>query len=104
MPAFNGSSAEGRINQPSVLGHGIKTHPRIEGYYNSPWPGEAGGPERLQVPYNLDGRDIKQDDEVLGTRRFTQLANMMILRKQMDYTHVLTKQYGQLEKKMVNLY
>ncbi|MEA2102091.1 MAG: hypothetical protein U9P80_05900 [Thermodesulfobacteriota bacterium] len=80
LPALNGNSAEGEANQPGVSGHGIKAHPRILGYYNSPWPGEDGGPERLQVPYNLGGLDIKEDDEVLVTRRFTHLANMMLLR------------------------
>ena len=53
---------------------------RIPGYFDSPWPGEDGGPRRQMVPRSA-GLGMKAGDRVTVTSRELQIANMVVLRK-----------------------
>ena len=50
------------------------------GYYQSPWPGEDGGPERLQIPTGLKGLDIQPGDTFKTRSRRLLVGNMVLLR------------------------
>jgi hypothetical protein len=73
IPALNGSSNEaGAIVRSSPVKD--NPHPRQPGYYNSPWPGEDGGYERLQVSYDTNGNpvtglNITENTEISTTSR-----------------------------------
>ncbi|SCY29345.1 hypothetical protein [Desulfoluna spongiiphila] len=79
LPMLNGRAAEEGVTIQSAPAG--TPHPFMSGYFHSPWPGEDGGPERLQVPGNLPGLDIREGSRVKVTRRFSRLANMVILRR-----------------------
>lgn len=51
------------------------------GYYNSPWPGEDGSARRLQIPNDLTGLNIGEDDQANTTirRLWWDFGNMVVL-------------------------
>ena len=51
------------------------------GYYPSPWPGEDGGPSRLQAVSGLKGLDIQSGEslKIKASRRLS-TGNMVVLR------------------------
>ncbi len=50
------------------------------GYYNSPWPGEDGGPQRLQVPHGIAGLNIRPGEKLVSRSRRIMSGNMVVLR------------------------
>jgi hypothetical protein len=60
---------------------GSKAYAVAPGYYPSPWPGEDGGPQRLQAVAGLDGLAIKQGESlaIKASRRLS-TGNMVVLR------------------------
>jgi len=50
------------------------------GYCNSPWPGEDGGPQRLQSPTGISGLDLKTGENLTATKRRLMWGNMVLLR------------------------
>ncbi len=51
------------------------------GYYNSPWPGEDGGPQRLQIPQGIPGPNIQADEKLVSNSRRIMFGNMVVLRE-----------------------
>ncbi len=53
------------------------------GYFNSPWPGEDGSAQRLQVPSNLSGLDIGAAEKPQVTKRkfWWDFGNLVVLRE-----------------------
>jgi len=49
------------------------------GYFNSPWPGEDGGPQRLQTPLEGHGIDLKPGERLAATTRNTLMSTMTVL-------------------------
>ena len=50
------------------------------GYYPSPWPGEDGGPERLQIPRGEWALDVRPGARLSATRRRVWFGTMTVLR------------------------
>ncbi|HEX2572742.1 MAG TPA: hypothetical protein VH877_24545 [Polyangia bacterium] len=50
------------------------------GYWQSPWPGEDGGPERMQMPQGLPGLGLAQGERLAVTERRLTAATMIVLR------------------------
>jgi len=53
---------------------------RVPGYYDSPFPGEDGGPRRQLIPRSR-GLDLKPGERISVTSRPAFMANMVVLRK-----------------------
>ncbi|MBW1846343.1 MAG: hypothetical protein JRJ27_04180 [Deltaproteobacteria bacterium] len=51
------------------------------GYYNSPWPGEDGGPQRLQMPQGIPGLNIQTGEKLVSNSRRVMFGNMVVLRE-----------------------
>ena len=51
------------------------------GYYSSPWPGEDGGPQRLQMPQGITGLNIREGEKLLSNSRHIMFGNMVVLRE-----------------------
>ena len=51
------------------------------GYFNSPWPGEDGGPQRLQMPQGISGLDIQVGEKLVSNSRRIMFGNMVVLRE-----------------------
>ena len=49
------------------------------GYFASPWPGEDGGPERLQVARHGAGLALRRGESLACTTRNTLLSTMTVL-------------------------
>lgn len=49
------------------------------GYFKSPWPGEDGGPQRLQTPLSGHGLDLKPGERLAATSRNTLMSTMTVL-------------------------
>jgi hypothetical protein len=49
------------------------------GYLASPWPGEDGGPERLQVPHGTPGLTLSEGEHLHCVTRTTMLSTMTVL-------------------------
>jgi len=49
------------------------------GYFASPWPGEDGGPQRLQAPQGLRGLALRAGERLACTTRNTMLSTMTVL-------------------------
>jgi hypothetical protein len=49
------------------------------GYFPSPWPGEDGGPERLQVPQTGAGLSVKPGEKLVCVTRNTLMSTMTVL-------------------------
>ncbi|MDI4633949.1 hypothetical protein J7U46_12900 [Pelomonas sp. V22] len=49
------------------------------GYFDSPWPGEDGGPARLQSPHGTPGLALQPGERLAQTSRRTQLSTMTVL-------------------------
>lgn len=49
------------------------------GYFASPWPGEDGGPRRLQAPQGLRGLGLRAGDRLACVTRNTLLSTMTVL-------------------------
>ncbi|MDJ0655777.1 MAG: hypothetical protein QNJ40_16550 [Xanthomonadales bacterium] len=54
---------------------------RRKGYFDSPWPGEDGGPQRLQIPRGIRGLDIQPGEKLVSTSRRLMSGNMVVLRE-----------------------
>ncbi len=52
------------------------SHP---GYLATPWPGEDGGPDRLQVPHGSSGPALRDSEKLACTSRRTWLSTMTLL-------------------------
>ena len=52
-----------------------------KGYFESPWPGEDGGPQRLQIPRGTHGLDIQSGERLVGRSRRLLSGNMVVLRE-----------------------
>ena len=52
------------------------SHP---GYLATPWPGEDGGPDRLQVPHGNSGPGLRDGERLAFTSRRTWLSTMTLL-------------------------
>ncbi|MFZ4481030.1 MAG: hypothetical protein ACOYNZ_14180 [Rhodoferax sp.] len=52
------------------------SHP---GYLATPWPGEDGGPDRLQVPHGGSGPGLRDGERLACTSRRTWLSTMTLL-------------------------
>ncbi len=52
------------------------SHP---GYLATPWPGEDGGPNRLQVPHGSSGPGLRDGERLACTSRRTLLSTMTVL-------------------------
>ena len=52
------------------------SHP---GYLATPWPGEDGGPQRLQVPHGSAGPGLRDGERLACTSRRTWLSTMTLL-------------------------
>lgn len=52
----------------------------MNGYFESPWPAEDGGPQRLQSVIGLSGLHIQPGEKLQVTRRWLHLAHMVVLR------------------------
>ncbi len=51
------------------------------GYFDSPWPGEDGGPRRLQIPRGISGLDIQAGEKLVSHSRRLLSGNMVLLRE-----------------------
>lgn len=51
----------------------------MSGYFESPWPGEDGGPERLQVPRSGSGLGLRGGETLACATRNTMLSTMTVL-------------------------
>ena len=51
------------------------------GYYKSPWPGEDGGPQRLQMPQGIPGLNIQTGETLVSNSRRIMFGNMVVLRE-----------------------
>ncbi len=49
------------------------------GYFNSPWPGEDGGPQRLAVPLSGDGLGLQLGETLRAVTRNTLMSTMTVL-------------------------
>jgi hypothetical protein len=49
------------------------------GYLNSPWPGEDGGPQRLQQPLSGEGLGLRTCEVLQATTRRTLMSTMTVL-------------------------
>src|SRR5262245_58442741 len=49
------------------------------GYFDSPWPGEDGGPERRQVPRHGSGLKLRTGESLRCTTRNTLMSTMTVL-------------------------
>lgn len=49
------------------------------GYFASPWPGEDGGPRRLQAPQGVRGPALRDGDRLACVTRTTMLSTMTVL-------------------------
>ena len=49
------------------------------GYFASPWPGEDGGPQRLQVPRALASLGLRAGERLACVTRYTLLSTMTVL-------------------------
>ncbi len=49
------------------------------GYFASPWPGEDGGPERLQAPHGTAGLQLREGEQLQCVTRNTLLSTMTVL-------------------------
>lgn len=56
-------------------------HPVNRGYFNSHWPAEDGGPERLQHVRGVPGPGLTEKNKLGVTKRWTHQANMVLIRK-----------------------
>ena len=54
---------------------------RRKGYFDSPWPGEDGGPQRLQIPRGIPGLDIQPGERLASHSRRLTSGNMVVLRE-----------------------
>lgn len=54
---------------------------RPKGYFDSPWPGEDGGPQRLQIPRGVRGLDINPGERLVSHSRRLISGNMVVLRE-----------------------
>ena len=52
-----------------------------KGYFNSPWPGEDGGPQRLQIPRGIRGLNIQPGERLVSNSRRLMSGNMVVLRE-----------------------
>ncbi len=52
-----------------------------KGYFNSPWPGEDGGPQRLQIPRSIPGLNIQPGEKLVSSSRRLMFGNMVVLRE-----------------------
>ena len=52
-----------------------------KGYFNSPWPGEDGGPQRLQIPRGIRGLNIQPGERLISKSRRLMSGNMVVLRE-----------------------
>ncbi|MFA9564413.1 MAG: hypothetical protein ACERLM_06880 [Acidimicrobiales bacterium] len=50
------------------------------GYWDSPWPGEDGGPSRQQAPSGAPGLSVQPDQRLEVTRRDIFMGTMVVLR------------------------
>ena len=50
-----------------------------QGYFNSPWPGEDGGPQRLQTPHGVQGLAIRPGEALRCVTRNTLMSTMTVL-------------------------
>jgi hypothetical protein len=50
-----------------------------QGYFDSPWPGEDGGPQRLQTPQRGCGINLKPHERLAATSRNTLMSTMTVL-------------------------
>lgn len=59
----------------------MNSHKKNPGYYNSPWPAEDGGPQRLQAVGGLPGLNLQAGDKLVqaASRRLC-TGNMVVLR------------------------
>ena len=53
----------------------------MRGYWNSPWPGEDGGPRRAQAPHGLAGPGFRDGERLRVTSRDAFAATMLVLRE-----------------------
>ncbi len=51
------------------------------GYFSSPWPGEDGGPQRLQIPQGIRGLNIQPGETLVARSRRLMSGNMVVLRE-----------------------
>jgi len=49
------------------------------GYFASPWPGEDGGPARLQTPHGTSGLQLREGEHLDCVTRNTMLSTMTVL-------------------------
>ena len=49
------------------------------GYFNSPWPCEDASPERLQMPHQTSGLNLKKGEKLRCTSRRTHMSTMTVL-------------------------
>lgn len=49
------------------------------GYFDSPWPGEDGGPQRLQTPLRGQGMNLLPQERLAATSRNTLMSTMTVL-------------------------
>ena len=52
-----------------------------KGYFDSPWPGEDGGPQRLQIPRSIRGLNIQAGERLVSNSRRLMSGNMVVLRE-----------------------
>ena len=50
------------------------------GYWDSPWPGEDGGPSRQQAPTGTAGLSLQPDERLEAHRRDIFMGTMVVLR------------------------
>lgn len=51
----------------------------MSGYFASPWLGEDGGPERLQVPRSRTGLNLQPGETLRCVTRNTMMLTMTVL-------------------------
>ncbi len=61
------------------------------GYYNSPWPGEDGGPGRLQVDERETGLNLQAGETLASRGRRVFFGNMLVMREP-DQLYLMTIQ------------
>ena len=49
------------------------------GYFDSPWPCEDASPERLQMPHQTSGLNLKKGENLRCTSRRTHMSTMTVL-------------------------
>ena len=69
-------------NEPAMNNNYPAHDADATGYFPSPWPGEDGGPQRLQSVASLQGLDIKADESLsINASRRLSTGNMIVLRE-----------------------